>query len=62
MSDEFMNMARLARELEDILDGLSPLEKALVIARAIREGGGEREIDADAVGGFGITWRKGAPR
>jgi hypothetical protein len=59
-----MTTERLEHELSDLLRGLSPLEKALLLNQAIREiYGGEWTIEAHADGGFSIRPRyRGASR
>ncbi len=50
------DVRRAERELENLLDGQSPLEKALVVIGVLRKVyGGEWVIDAKADGGFSLT-------
>ena len=50
-----MSHDRLAEELNRVLDGLSPVEKALHLAEVLRVvWGGEWKVDAFADGGFRI--------
>jgi hypothetical protein len=47
---------KLEREMECALDGLTPIEKALLVAEAFREVYGDAwSIEAKADGGFSIT-------
>jgi hypothetical protein len=47
---------KLARELQRILDGLTPIEKALMLAEGLREAyGGDWVIEAKANGDFNIN-------